>query len=85
LQDPAATIRAPVEAKELTFEFMLNALRLSAGVSFERFSDRTGLDLQSLEPTWSHLVSQGLVQRQRIATTPLGFRYLDSVVQQFLV
>jgi oxygen-independent coproporphyrinogen-3 oxidase len=85
LQDPAATIRAPVEERELTFEFMLNALRLSAGVSFERFSDQTGLDRQALEPTWSHLVSQGLVQRHRIATTPLGFQYLDSVVQQFLL
>lgn len=84
LKDPAATIRVPVEVAELTFEFMLNALRLSEGVSFERFSDRTGLDRQVLEPTWSQLVAQGLVERAKIATTALGYRYLDSVVQQFL-
>jgi oxygen-independent coproporphyrinogen-3 oxidase len=84
LDNPAATTREPVDPTELVFEFMLNALRLRDGVSFECFHDRTGLGPDALEPIWSDLVAQGLVQRETIATTALGYRYLDSVVQRFL-
>lgn len=84
MKDPEATIREPVDPAELVFEFLLNALRLREGVSFERFSARTGLPRQALEPIWSELVDQGLVERELIATTALGYRYLDSVVQRFL-
>jgi oxygen-independent coproporphyrinogen-3 oxidase len=84
LADPAATIREPVAAEELVFEFMLNALRLRDGVSFECFGARTGLDPLVLQPLWSQLVAEELVERENIATTALGYQYLDSVVQRFL-
>lgn len=84
LDNPAQTLRQPVEANQLTFEFMLNALRLRKGVSFEHFCERTGLDREAIEPTWSALVDERLVERDTIATTSLGYRYLDSVVQRFL-
>ena len=85
MKDPTATIREPVDQAELVFEFMLNALRLREGVSFECFTDRTGLDPQvALQPTWSELAALGLVEPEKIAATALGYRYLDSVVQRFL-
>ena len=84
LDNPERTLRQPVDASQLTFEFMLNALRLRKGVSFERFYERTGLDREALEPTWSALVDERLVKRDTIATTSLGYQYLDSVVQRFL-
>jgi len=84
LADPTATQCENVDPTELTFEFMLNALRLSEGVGFDRFTERTGLHRDTLEPLWSELAEQGLVRREKIVTTPLGYRYLDSVVQRFL-
>jgi putative oxygen-independent coproporphyrinogen III oxidase len=84
LNEPTTTIRNPVAADDLIFEFMLNALRLREGVSFECFEQRTGLDRQVLQPLWSALVADGLVTSDNIATTARGYQYLDSVVQRFL-
>ena len=84
LKDPATTTSTPVSAAELTFEFMLNALRLRNGVSFDCFNERTGLPTQGLQPLWSQLVAEGLVRSENIATTELGYRHLDSVLQRFL-
>ena len=69
---------------ETHFEFMLNALRLKDGVSFDCFVQKTGLAKDTLEPKWSQLIEKELVQTDRIATTDLGYRYLDTVVAEFL-
>ena len=84
LKDPATTTTAPVDPQELVFEFMLNALRLSEGVSFSTFTERTRLPADVLQPLWARLVAEGLTRSERICTTPLGYRYLDSVVARFL-
>ncbi len=84
LQDPENQERQIVEAALLPFEFMLNALRLRDGVPLDRFTQRTGLGLEALEPVWGELADEGLVHRDRIATTAAGYRYLDSVVSRFL-
>ncbi|MFU8814271.1 MAG: radical SAM family heme chaperone HemW [Pseudomonadales bacterium] len=81
---PLTTERVPVPHEELVFEFMMNALRLTDGVDWEVFEARTGLDPGCLEPTWERLAAQGLVRRHRIATTDLGYRYLDGVLERFL-
>jgi putative oxygen-independent coproporphyrinogen III oxidase len=84
LQDPESQEEEIVGDEILVFEFMLNALRLRDGVPFERFTQRTGLALDALEPCWGELVDAGFVHPHRIATTPEGYRYLDSVVSRFL-
>ncbi len=67
-------------------DFMLNALRLSAGVDTALFSARTGLRDDAYSKTAEALASKGLLtlDGNRIATTDLGRRFLDSVVSEFL-
>jgi oxygen-independent coproporphyrinogen-3 oxidase len=73
-----------VAQDELAIEFLMNALRLTDGVSVARFRERTGLDPQRLQPVWAELAEQGLMRRDRLATTALGYRHLDAVLQRFL-
>lgn len=75
-----------IEDKDLVFEFMMNALRLNGGVSANLLTERTGAALSQLEPTWNQLKKQGLMvdSNTRIATTPKGSTYLNSVLEKFL-
>jgi putative oxygen-independent coproporphyrinogen III oxidase len=82
--DPAKTILQRVTEADLFFEFMLNALRLTDGVTTQTFKSATRLPIDVLQPIWSSLVEQSLMREDRIATTPLGYRYLDTVVSSFL-
>ena len=84
LATPTATRRAPVATSELTFEFMLNALRLRQGASFATFTETTGLAADTLYPLWDELASSGLVQAERIATSDFGYEHLDTIIQRFL-
>jgi oxygen-independent coproporphyrinogen-3 oxidase len=81
---PDTTEMHIVETTELPLEFMMNALRLVDGVGIDSFTETTGLDWSCLESTWSRLVQAGWVLEDRIATTPLGLRYLDTVVAEFI-
>ena len=70
---------------ELSIEFMINVLRLKAGVDMSLFSQRTGLPLSEIAPTLAKLQHQGLLQQgHRLAATALGQRYLDSILQSFI-
>ncbi len=84
LQDPEVQDVQHIDAEPLIFEFMLNALRLREGVPLDRFEQCTGLGLDVLQRRWEDLVDEGLVLPDRIAATPEGYRYLDSVVSRFL-
>lgn len=83
-QDPKHTIATAVDQQNVVFEFMLNTLRLVDGSSFAELEAQTGIPWQVCEGVWSKLLAQGLVRSDRAATTALGFRYLDSVVSEFL-
>lgn len=71
--------------ESLPLEFMLNALRLNEGVDQEYFSQRTGLPLVALEPQWQKLTEKGLVEISagKIRTTPMGLRFLNSVLEAY--
>jgi oxygen-independent coproporphyrinogen-3 oxidase len=84
LAEPTATIEEEVAQYELVFEFMLNALRLREGVSFDTFSHATGLPIEGLEPVWSQLAAAELVEPKRIAASDFGYEHLDSIIQKFL-
>ncbi|MFN2329196.1 MAG: radical SAM family heme chaperone HemW [Chromatocurvus sp.] len=74
-----------LSAQDLAGEFMLNALRLDAGVPVQRFSEATGLPFAAIEATVASLVGEGLLEENpdRLRTTALGGRFLDSVVARF--
>ena len=71
-----------IAASELPLEFMMNALRLVDGVPPGFYPRRTGLDFAALTDRWQRLREQGLVRdpQERLATTPLGLRYLNTVL-----
>ena len=75
-----------VEAEALPFEFMLNALRLTEGVSAEVFTERTGLMLSALEPTLSQLKKEGLLcsDGDLIRATEKGRAFLSELQEAFL-
>ena len=74
-----------IDPSELPLEFMMNALRLVEGSTVADFQARTGLSWQSVAETWADLQRRQLVTptAETIAATPLGFRFLDSVLAQF--
>jgi putative oxygen-independent coproporphyrinogen III oxidase len=75
-----------VDAKQLPFEFMLNALRLVDGFPAELVSRRTGLPANSFESGLRQAEQRGLVERnlQAIRPTELGRRFLNDLVWLFL-
>lgn len=75
-----------VAARELPFEFMLNASRLVEGFPADLFPVRTGLPGTALEAGLKAAEQKGLVARdlQRIRPTPRGRRFLNDLVGLFL-
>jgi putative oxygen-independent coproporphyrinogen III oxidase len=77
---------ATIEAAQLPFEFMLNALRLEEGFELASYEQRTGLPRATLEPALTRCVERGWLVRddERIVPTPLGRRFLNDVIEAFL-
>ncbi len=75
-----------IEADELPFEFMMNALRLNDGVAAEYYAQRTGLNLDSLAETLDSLRSRKLMvdDATRLACTEQGHVFLNSVLEEFI-
>lgn len=75
-----------IEADELPFEFMMNALRLNTGVAAEYYAQRTGLNLDSLAETLDSLRSRKLMvdDATRLACTEQGHVFLNSVLEEFI-
>ncbi len=71
---------------DVAFEFMLNALRLTEGVPAMLFSERTGLDLSSMQKPLTQAMARGLLEsgHEHIRPTPLGRRFLNELVALFL-
>jgi oxygen-independent coproporphyrinogen-3 oxidase len=75
-----------VSAREIGFEFMMNALRLTAGFEASLFVERAGVPLNTVLKELDEAERRGLIVRdhQRIAPTPLGQRFLNDLLQIFL-
>lgn len=75
-----------IEAEELPFEFMMNALRLNHGVAADTYTQRTGLKLDDLSETLNQLRDKKLLiaDTNRIACTEQGHIFLNSVLENFL-
>lgn len=75
-----------VAARDLPFEFMLNALRLREGVSLRSFSERTGLPISAISATIAAAQARGWLQQDGdwIAPTARGFDWLNDLQAMFL-
>lgn len=77
--------RRELSRDELPLEFMMNALRLSNGVSAELFQQRTGLPLADISTTLKDLRDKNLLgaNPNRLQATPLGQRFLNNILACF--
>ncbi|MBI3069330.1 MAG: oxygen-independent coproporphyrinogen III oxidase-like protein [Betaproteobacteria bacterium] len=75
-----------VAPHEISFEFMMNALRLTEGFPLALFEERAGLPLTTALRGLEEAERRGLVARDltRVAPTALGRRYLNDLLQIFL-
>jgi putative oxygen-independent coproporphyrinogen III oxidase len=75
-----------VTREELSFEFMMNALRLNEGFDPALYSERTSLSLIAIQRELADAERRGLLARdiQRIAPTQLGQRFLNDLLEIFL-
>lgn len=71
---------------EMPFEFLMNALRLTAGVESRLYPERTGLSLETLAEGRREAEQSGLLQVKpsRLAATERGQLFLNDLLQQFL-
>lgn len=87
--DPAKAFQAGervLDAEELPFEFLMNALRLTEGAPAALFEQRTGLPLASLEQARREAEARQLLQSdpQRLVATAEGQLFLNDLLQHFL-
>jgi len=75
-----------VTRRDVGFEFMLNALRLTDGVPVGLFQERAGFPLTLVESGLREAEARGLLTRDhlRIAPTELGRRFLNDLQAMFL-
>jgi putative oxygen-independent coproporphyrinogen III oxidase len=76
-----------VAASQLPFEFMLNALRLADGIELQRFAERTGQSIATIDATLERARARGLIEpsgARVVKPTPLGFDFLSDLQSMFL-
>ena len=83
---PVAQSRCRVAARDLPFEFMLNALRLVEGFEIESFGARTGLPWGTVADKIARLVRRGLIETsdRRCRPTAQGLSFLNDALLAFL-
>lgn len=86
LAGDAVETRRAIDADELPFEFMLNALRLTDGVPAALFAERTGLSLAAIARPLARAAARGLLDPDPTVVRPtvLGRRFLNDLQQLFL-
>jgi oxygen-independent coproporphyrinogen-3 oxidase len=75
-----------IEAEDMPFEFMMNALRLNNGVAAKLYAERTGLSLEGLNALLTSLRQRKLMVEdpERLGCTEQGHVFLNSVLEEFL-
>jgi putative oxygen-independent coproporphyrinogen III oxidase len=78
--------RRDIAAKELPFEFMLNALRLCEGFQIRLYPERTGLAIAGIQKQILAAQREGLldVSSEKITPTKQGQRFLNALLRRFL-
>jgi putative oxygen-independent coproporphyrinogen III oxidase len=73
--------------ESLPLEFLMNALRLNDGAPTDYLKERTGLQLNALEPQWAELTQKGLVEvvDDNLRPTEFGRRFLNRVLEAYAI
>ena len=83
LSPPQGVAISPAE--KIT-EFAMNTLRLTSGVPLSHFTQTTGATVEQLTKAAKTAVSRGWLEAPdtgHFVTTPLGYQFLDSVIETF--
>lgn len=77
--------RRSVAPAERPLEFMMNALRLTAGFNPALYAEHTGLALADINPSLHALQGEGLLtlDPDQIAPTARGRRFLNTLLERF--
>ena len=75
---------APIPEQDLVVEFMMNALRLSDGVTEKLLYERTGIQPKYVASVLKELRNEGLLKSNNLATTTRGYNLLNTVLQAFM-
>ncbi len=84
LSPPQGVAISPAE--KIT-EFAMNTLRLTSGVPLSHFTQTTGATVEQLTAAAKTAVSRGWLEAPdtgHFKTTPMGYQFLDSVIETFL-
>ena len=75
-----------VSPADMPFEFMMNALRLRAGVPWRYFPERTGLPAQAVSRVVARCIKKGLMDDDalQLRASTLGWRFLNDTLEEFL-
>ncbi|AFJ02487.1 hypothetical protein Q7C_1337 [Methylophaga frappieri] len=75
-----------LNVRDIGFEFMLNALRLTEGFETRLFQQRTGIPLKHLDKALQIAETENLLHYDihRICPTEKGRRYLNTLIELFL-
>lgn len=75
-----------IEASDMPFEFMMNALRLNDGVESKLYTELTGQPLSQMNDVLASLRQRKLMveDEQQLACTEQGHIFLNSVLEEFL-
>jgi len=75
-----------IRADELPLEFIMNQLRFKSGFSVDHFRTTTGLEIDTLEPTLSECVNNGLLIKQGNCyfCSEQGWNFLDIILEKFM-
>ncbi len=75
-----------VAARDIGFEFMMNALRLCGGFPLALLEERAGVPLTSVLKPLDQAEQRGFIVRdhERVTPTPQGRRFLNDLLQIFL-
>ena len=75
-----------LDADELPFDFLMNALRLVDGVPSAWYAERTGQSLEQIAGTLNQAEAKGLLEpwRQQLRPTERGRLFLNDLLEMFL-
>lgn len=85
-QEEVITETRKLNREELPLEFMLNAMRLSAGLPADYYKERTGLLLSGIEKQLQTLEEKELINwtTQILAPSQKGQRFLNDLLLEFM-
>ena len=85
MQGDSCSGTSELDQADILFEFLLNALRLRQGFSYELFEQRSGINRQRLLEACKNIDPDLLVISETgLNTSPRGFDFLNDVLGSFL-